>query len=176
MSGGGGLTKVGSGTLLLTGSGTYAGPTLISAGTLKLTSGVSGFGGNGTGWTVTNGANAPTVTAIGANVLTLTDDGPPIFETRSAFYNTPVPTGAFTASFVYQASGNMQADGVTFTLQNSAAGPAALGPNAAGSNLGYFGIAPARRFNSIFTPAIRAAWAAPLLPAEPSTHIQAPAR
>ena len=142
LGGGGGLTKVGSGTLILTSSSTYSGPTLISAGTLKLTSGVSGFGGNGTGWTVTDGANAPTATAIAANVLTLTDDGPPIFETRSAFYNTKVPTGTFTASFVYTAAGNMQADGVTFTLQNSPAGPAAIGPNAAGSNLGYFGIAP----------------------------------
>ena len=142
LGGGGGLTKVGSGTLILTSSSTYSGPTLISAGTLKLTSGVSGFGGNGTGWTVTNGDNAPTATAIAANVLTLTDNGPPIFETRSAFYNTKVPTGAFTASFVYTAAGLMQADGVTFTLQNSPAGPAALGPNAAGSNLGYFGITP----------------------------------
>ena len=142
LGGGGGLTKAGSGTLLLTSSSTYAGPTLIGAGTLKLTSGVSGFGGNGTGWTVTDGDNAPTATAIAANVLTLTDNGPPIFETRSAFYNTKVPTGAFTATFVYTAGGNMQADGVTFTLQNSPAGPAALGPNAAGSNLGYFGIAP----------------------------------
>jgi autotransporter-associated beta strand protein len=142
LSGGGGLAKAGSGTFVLSSSNTYAGPTLISAGTLKLTSGVSGFGGNGAGWTVTNGANAPTATAIAANVLTLTDNGPPIFETRSAFYNTKVPTGAFTASFVYTAAGLMQADGVTFTLQNSPAGPAALGPNAAGSNLGYFGIAP----------------------------------
>jgi autotransporter-associated beta strand protein len=142
LTGGGGLTKVGSGTLLLTSSSTYMGPTMIKAGTLKLTSGVSGFGGNGTGWTVTDGDNAPSVTAIAGNVLTLTDDGPPVFETRSAFYNTRVPTGAFTASFVYQTSGNMQADGVTFTLQNSPAGAAALGPNAAGSNLGYYGIAP----------------------------------
>jgi autotransporter-associated beta strand protein len=142
LRGGGGLTKTGSGTLLLTSSSTYTGPTLIDAGTLKLTSGVSGFGGNGSGWTVTDGANAPTATAIAANVLTLTDNGPPIFETRSAFYNNKVPTGAFTASFVYQAAGFMQADGVTFTLQNSPAGPAALGPNAAGSNLGYFGITP----------------------------------
>ncbi len=142
LAGSGGLTKAGSGTLLLTSSSTYSGPTLVGAGTLKLTSGISGFGGNGSGWTVTDGANAPTATAIAANVLTLTDNGPPIFETRSAFYNTKVPTGAFTATFVYTAGGNMQADGVTFTLQNSPAGPAALGPNAAGSNLGYFGISP----------------------------------
>jgi autotransporter-associated beta strand protein len=142
LSGGGGLTKVGSGTLILTSSSTFSGPTLIDTGTLKLTSGVSGFGGNGSGWTVTNGDNAPTATAIAANVLTLTDNGPPTFETRSAFYNTKVPTTAFTASFVYTAGGLMQADGVTFTLQNSPAGPAALGPNAAGSNLGYFGISP----------------------------------
>ena len=132
------------------------GPDPDRTGTLKLTSGVSGFGGNGTGWTVTNGANAPAAPAIAANVLTLTDNGPPIFETRSAFYNTKVPTGAFTASFVYTAAGDMQADGVTFTLQNSPAGPPLGVPTPPAATWATTASRPAPRSSSIFTPAIRA--------------------
>ena len=45
----GGLTKAGSGTLLLTGNSSYSGPTVVSNGTLRLNSGMSGFGGNGSG-------------------------------------------------------------------------------------------------------------------------------
>lgn len=88
------------------------------------------FNGDGSGWTFNGGAvmNSP-------NVLTLTDGG--TGEARSFFFNTPVYIGAFEASFTYQSAPGSAplADGVTFCLQNSAAGPTALG--GAGGALGY---------------------------------------
>jgi Chitobiase/beta-hexosaminidase C-terminal domain len=50
----------------------------------------------------------------------------------SAFYNTPTNIQAFTTDFAFQLS-NAQADGFTFTIQDS--GPTALG--AGGGSLGY---------------------------------------
>jgi fibronectin-binding autotransporter adhesin len=132
ISGSGSLIKAGAGTLVLTATQAYTGPTVVAAGTLQLgTAGViSGFGGSGTGWTL-NGA--PTVVN---NVLTLTFNNGG--EARTAFYNTQVPVGAFNASFVYQASGNKAADGVSFMLQNN--GPTVIGGG--GGSLGYTGITP----------------------------------
>jgi autotransporter-associated beta strand protein len=128
----GGLTKLGSGTLTLTVPSTYAGPTVINAGRVQLGSGVSGFGGSGTNWTVNNYtiSSAP----FTANVLTLTDNGGS--EGRSAFYNTPVSVNSsFSANFVYQAGGSKQADGIAFMLQDDARGASALG--GAGGSFGY---------------------------------------
>jgi hypothetical protein len=56
-------------------------------------------------------------------------------EANSAFYAVKMPTNAFTASFVYQATGNNMADGSTFCLQN--VGTTALGNG--GGSLGYNG-------------------------------------
>jgi hypothetical protein len=94
------------------------------------TAGTTGFGGNGTGWTENGASNI-----ISNNILTLTDAGG--YETRSAFYSTPMPiTGDFTASFTYTATSsnfNNAGDGFTFDIQT--AGPTAL--NNAPGGLGY---------------------------------------
>ncbi len=70
-----------------------------------------------------------------ANRLRLTDGG--ATETRSAFYTTPVNVQSFTNTFSFQLT-NPNADGFTFTIQNS--GPTAVGP--AGGGLGYGAAAP----------------------------------
>ncbi|MDB6122655.1 MAG: Legume lectin beta domain protein [Pedosphaera sp.] len=87
---------------------------------------------NGGGWTQNGGA------VISNNVLTLIDGQGN--EARSSFLNYPQYIGAFRASFTYQDVGGGGADGATFVLQNSAAGPSALG--AGGGGLGYGGITP----------------------------------
>ncbi len=94
------------------------------------------FAGNGAGWQV-NSSGIATAPFTG-DVLTLTDNNNS--EARSAWYTIQqsILAPGFTASFTYQASGNEQADGVTFTVQNS--GTLALG--APGGGLGYSGITP----------------------------------
>ena len=154
ISGPGTVTMEGGGTVTLSGTNTYTGGTTITAGTLEtgnaaslgsgpltlnggtLSAGpsasITGFAGNGTGWTINN--SGITSTAITNNVLTLTDGN--TNEARSAFDNTPVATaGNFIASFTYTASGNRAADGVAFVLQNSTARASALGGT--GGGLGY---------------------------------------
>ena len=165
IGGNGALTAVGPGTLNVSAPNTYAGGTIVNAtgtvigastgafgtNTLTLNAGtvrvtplgnatVSGFGGNGTGWTQ-NGTNAGTF--INSNVMELTIN--PTGATRSAFLNTPVAYQAgnsgFTASFTYQFQNGTSppADGITFTLQNDPRGATALGGG--GGQLGYVGIA-----------------------------------
>lgn len=95
---------------------------------------ISGFGGNGTGWTSNGSAG------ISGNVATLTPDS--ILLAGSVFYNTPQNINAFSVTFTYTTAnpgGGQTADGMTFTLQNQ--GPTALGGN--GGNLGYTGISSA---------------------------------
>jgi hypothetical protein len=60
-------------------------------------------------------------------------------EAGSAFCTIPVNITNFTTDFTFQLS-DAQADGITFTIQNSAAGAAALGPS--GGGLGYGPDAP----------------------------------
>jgi hypothetical protein len=60
-------------------------------------------------------------------------------EAGSAFCTTPVNISNFTTDFTFQLS-DAQADGITFTIQNSSAGASALGP--AGGGLGYGPDAP----------------------------------
>ncbi|HXN73358.1 MAG TPA: chitobiase/beta-hexosaminidase C-terminal domain-containing protein, partial [Candidatus Acidoferrales bacterium] len=55
-------------------------------------------------------------------------------EAGSAFFTTPMNITNFTTDFTFQLSDAM-ADGITFTIQNSAAGVTALGPT--GGGLGY---------------------------------------
>jgi fibronectin-binding autotransporter adhesin len=153
MSGIGGLVKQGVGTFALGANQAYSGATVVSSGVLQLGpvtplvpltvsnfgSNTSGANGSNTTWTVNN--NGGLTTAITNNVLTLTvDEG--VAESRSAFYNTPVPVGAFSATFVYQESTGYTypTDGATFVLQNASSGVSALGGGAQG--LGYTGITP----------------------------------
>jgi fibronectin-binding autotransporter adhesin len=134
VSGSGSFTKSGAGTLCLTGYLTYSGPTVISAGTVRLGT-LAAFGGNGYGYSVNSAAI--TSTPIAGNVLELTDGNGG--EARSVFYNWPVsPVNGFTATFTYTpSSGANTADGVTFVLQNDPRGTAALG--AVGGSFGYAG-------------------------------------
>ncbi len=148
-----GPVNINNGTLIaqtLTGSGNSLG----SGGTITLAAGttlavypagaVAGFGGNIAYSGTTSGnsiwqinSNGITSTPVTNNVLTLTDGGGG--EARSAFVLTPISTTSnFIGSFVYKPNGgglNSGADGVTFTIQNSAAGASALG--AGGGSLGY---------------------------------------
>jgi len=86
-----------------------------------------------TNWTLQGTGITPT---LSGGALTLTDNG--ANEAASAFYDIAQYVEGFKASFTYTPGGGLAADGITFCIQNSAAGPAALGRN--GGNLGYFGI------------------------------------
>ncbi|MGC1128939.1 MAG: chitobiase/beta-hexosaminidase C-terminal domain-containing protein, partial [Candidatus Acidiferrales bacterium] len=64
--------------------------------------------------------------------LQLTDGG--TNQAGSAFFTTPQNIQSFTNNFTFQLS-DAQADGITFTIQNSPSGAMALGPS--GGGLGY---------------------------------------
>jgi|GEM_PF-6521835 len=76
LQGGGGITKSGAGTLVLTGTNTYSGPTTVSAGVLNVRSG-SALGLNTDGTTVANGATLQLQggITIDAEPLTVTGGG-----------------------------------------------------------------------------------------------------
>ena len=95
---------------------------------------INGFN-NGLGFTA-NATNAPGLPAVSGGSLTLTDNNPN-FEATSFFFNTPQIISTFTASFSYQAGGDMAGDGFTFVLQNDPSGASALGSG--GGYLGYGG-------------------------------------
>ena len=92
---------------------------------------VAGFGGTGMGYQVNGTAS------IAGDVLQLTADlgG----QVGSSFNLTRVPTGAFTASFRYNATAaGTPADGMTFVLHNDPRGAATIGWG--GANLGLMSI------------------------------------
>ena len=140
LTGSGGLTKTGAGTFVVAANSTYSGATTVSQGTLQLSPGVVASFNGGENWT-SNGVNGSA--SVSGGTATLTNDTQN--QSGSVFYNTPVPTGPFTASFTLQQStaGTAQiGDGLTFVLQNSTSGASAASYAGQGSGLGYQGIAP----------------------------------
>jgi hypothetical protein len=97
---------------------------------------INTFSDLATNWTINqNDAAVPPSYAAATDTLHLT---PPTFARRSVFHESPQPVGAFSASFVYQAQNIVNPAsnlGACFVLQNSPAGPSALG-----ETLGYSGI------------------------------------
>ncbi|GAA0649545.1 hypothetical protein GCM10009424_27760 [Sphingomonas ursincola] len=125
ISGSGGLTKIGSGTLSLTGANAYAGQTSINGGTLEL-----GFGGSLTGAVVNNGTfnNAGVVNGL----VTNGDFG--ILTSLGALNGGLVNNGRFTPiSISGQLNGNVSNSGV-INFINQTVGNAAI-TQAANSNL-----------------------------------------
>jgi fibronectin-binding autotransporter adhesin len=131
ISGSGSLVKTGTGTLTISANQNYSGPTIITAGTVKLSNQVSGFGGNGVGYTI-NSSGITSSPFPATNVLQLTDGVNS--EARTAFYDWKVPVNAaFTASFVYTPTPG--ADGVAFVMQNDNRALTAIGGG--GGSFGY---------------------------------------
>ena len=148
--GGAGLIKNGDGILKLSGVSTFTGPTVINAGTVAANDsaslGASAVRLNSGG--ILSLLSPPSVAGF-ANVslngvATLDPTNSIVTLTSnlggqggSVFTQTKYGVGdGFSASFVYTASGARGADGITFTVQNSA--PTALG--GLGGALGYVGI------------------------------------
>ena len=149
---GAGLTKAGNGILQLSGNNSYTGPTSITGGKVSVASS-SPFGAGAVSFNDGTTLSLSSVAAIagfgsfvtngGATVgnqngtVVLTDNA--ANEGRSIFSPAPVSVAnGFTATYVYQATGNRQADGIAFVVQNSTAGSTALG--SAGGGLGFTGI------------------------------------
>jgi hypothetical protein len=86
----------------------------------------------GMGFSTPTGMQFNGSTDLDDSRLQLTNGGQE--EAGSAFFTTPVNIGNFTTDFTFQLS-DAQADGMTFTIQNSSAGATALGPS--GGGLGY---------------------------------------
>ncbi len=83
------------------------------------------------GWSLNGGP-----TFSGTNAIQLTDNTGG--EARSSFFDSPVNVSGFQASWIYQlTSTNNPADGTAFVLQDSPAGPGALGNG--GGALGFGG-------------------------------------
>jgi hypothetical protein len=92
--------------------------------------------GLGDGSALTRNSESSILPFISGGVLTLTDGG--FGESRSAFFNIPVPILQFTVQFTFQATGSFLADGTAFVMQNDPLGASALGGG--GGLLGYNGI------------------------------------
>ncbi len=82
-------------------------------------------------WVLNGGAS------ISNDVLVLTDNG--LVESRSAFCGSRQYTWDFSASFTYQAAGNLAGRGFAFVIQNDPAQASALGDFAAGLGYGTIG-------------------------------------
>jgi len=102
---------------------------------------ITGFGGDGTGWTLNAGPFGGAPPVVQNDVLHLTSSQ---LALNSVFFNQRQDIRAFTASFTYQNltpyDGWNPGDGMVFVLQNQ--GLIAVG-SGGGSSLGYLGITPA---------------------------------
>ncbi len=85
-----------------------------------------------TGFTTSTGFQFNGSAKLVSSQLELTNGGET--EAGSVFFTTPVNISNFTTNFTFQLT-SAQADGFTFTIQNSSAGVTALGPT--GGGLGY---------------------------------------
>jgi autotransporter-associated beta strand protein len=125
LDGGGGLTKIGTGTLYLNGANTYSGPTLVNAGTLGGTGTIAGPVAVASGAALAPGASIGTLTIN--NTLTLSP-GSTTFVEVSLNGGTPhndLVTGltgvAYSGALVVSNVGsNALAGGAVFKLFQSA--------------------------------------------------------
>jgi hypothetical protein len=85
-----------------------------------------------TGFTTATGFQFNGSAKLASGLLQLTDGGQD--EAGSVFFTTPVNINNFTTDFTFQLT-SAQADGITFTIQNSSEGPTAL--STFGGGLGY---------------------------------------
>jgi autotransporter-associated beta strand protein/parallel beta-helix repeat protein len=120
LSGGGGLTKQGSGTLTLTAPSTYNGPTVIAGGVLKLQPPVvggsigvhfEGNAGSGSNNLAANGSGAPGATMNNWMNLSATSFASPTALTDNSGANTP-------ATFTINYSGGGWSTGSSIPLLN----------------------------------------------------------
>ncbi len=109
----------------------------VVAGTFTITTSGTNPINFGSGFSSPSCMQMNGTTALDKSGLQLTNGGGS--EAGSAFCSTQVDVRGFVTDFTFQLT-NAQADGITFTLQNSAAGAAALGP--VGGGLGYGPDAP----------------------------------
>jgi hypothetical protein len=121
---------------------------------------ITGFN-NLTGWTYNQSDAGSPADLPDSNTIHITNGNG---QRRSIFFNTPQDISSFTASFTYRATnfnGSLVGQGITFVVQNSPSGPAAIGSGFA--FLGYGGIlnsaattlmadtGPALTYNGYFT-------------------------
>jgi hypothetical protein len=105
------------------------------------------------GGTINSNYSPGPVISQGNTTLQLTDNGP--HEAGSWFNNQPRTISTFSASFDYQVTGGTEEfinDGMAFILQNSSAGPHALGQD--GGGLGVSGISPSAEVEFYISPAV----------------------
>lgn len=139
----------------------YATPTNLNAGFYNYTLAISQNGAVVTNLAVTlitgaslldnpglwivnkNTASFVTPPHIGNDTFYLTDNQGG--EASSAFFNTPLSIADFTAAFTYQDVTTGGADGFSFSLENSTAGPTALGGS--GGDIGIVGVTPSVNFD-----------------------------